>query len=68
MPFAYKDLRGRIIAVYGTLGAFAEALGMSRTTLSNKMTNKVPITQEEMTVWSQMLNIPKEQFGNFYFN
>ncbi len=40
MKFEYLKLRGRIIEKYGTIGAFADEVGISRTQMSKKLQGK----------------------------
>ena len=65
--YEYRKLKGRIVEKYGTMGAFAEALGLSKQSLSLKMTGKVGLSQEDIELWSELLDIPQEDYGIFYF-
>ena len=65
--YEYRKLKGRIVEKYGTMGAFAEALGLSKQSLSLKMTGKVGLSQEDIELWSELLDIPQEEYGIFYF-
>ena len=65
--YEYRKLKGRIVEKYGTMGAFAEALGLSKQSLSLKMTGKVGLSQEDIELWSGLLDIPQEEYGIFYF-
>ena len=53
----YPKLKGRIIEKYGTQRAFADALGIDKATLSNKMTGKNMFSQEEILLSMELLNI-----------
>ena len=67
MCFDYSKLKGRIIEMYGNQGAFAVALGVSKNTLSKKMQNKIRFTSSDIIKITEMLNIPKEEIGNYFF-
>ena len=65
--YEYRKLKGRIVEKYGTMGAFADALGLSKQSLSLKMTGKVGLSQEDIELWSELLDIDQEDYGVFYF-
>jgi hypothetical protein len=67
MPYKYSKLRGRIIEKFGTLGNFAEAIGLSRVSVSSKMQCKTGFSQEDIELWSSLLDIDKKDIGSFYF-
>lgn len=55
---SYMKLRGRIREKFGTQAAFAEAMGMSETTISAKLTRKTDWTRTEMEKACDLLDIP----------
>lgn len=65
--YEYKKLKGRIIEVYGTRKAFAQALNLSENSLSLKLNGKTNISQEDIIKWSKLLNISSDEYGSFYF-
>ena len=67
MAYTYNRLRGRIIEKFGTQGKFAEAIGRSRVSVSEKMTGKSGFSQEDIELWSDKLDIKSEDIGLFYF-
>lgn len=67
MSYTYNDLRGRIIAKYGTQGKFAEKLGISRNSMSKKMNCETGFSQEDIIVWSELLDIKPEEYGVYFF-
>lgn len=67
MGFEYNELRGRIVAKFGTIEKFADSLGVSQETLSKKLNNKVAISQKEVVEWSSMLGIASEDIGAIFF-
>lgn len=46
--FDYSKLKGRVIEKVGSLKRYAELLNISDTSISNKLNNKVPFTQDEI--------------------
>lgn len=67
MKYDYSQLRGRIRTKYGTESKFAEIIGINRTTLSLKLTGKIPFTQEDITRIIAALDIPTGQVGTYFF-
>lgn len=65
--YQYRKLIGRIIEVYGTRKAFADALGMSENSLSLKLNGKTRFSQEDIVEWSKLLDISQDEYGSFYF-
>lgn len=63
----FTKLRGRIIAVFGTHGAFARELGVSRTTLSAKLNGKVDWDGPEIARACALLGIPLSQAWEYDF-
>lgn len=67
MAFDYRKLKGRIIAKYGSQLNFADAYGISENTLSLKMRNKVRFTSDDIIAISDMLDIPENEIGSYFF-
>ena len=67
MAFDFSLLTGRIIAVFGSRQAFAEAVGISKGTLSMKLNNRSRITFEEVIKWAELLSIDPEEIGLYFF-
>ena len=67
MPYTYSKLRGRIVEKYGTLTAFAEKIAISTNSLSKKMTGKTGFSQEDIRVWSELLDIDPSEYGEYFF-
>lgn len=67
MAMNYDKLRGKIREVFHTQEAFAEALGISKTSLSKKLNGSVYFTQDEMNRSCELLNIPKEFIPVYFF-
>ena len=64
-PFA--ELRGLIIAKYGTHAAFAREIPMSRTTLSAKLNGKVDWQGPEIARTCVLLGIPLSRAHEYDF-
>ena len=67
MAYTYNKLRGRIIEKYTTQGVFAEKIGLSETSVSNKMTGKSGFNQEDIVKWCETLEIPLDEAGQYFF-
>lgn len=63
----YGKLRERIRAVCGTIGAFADALGKDRSTVSNKLNGLSPWTQPDIEETCRILDISIEEVGEYFF-
>lgn len=63
----YSKLRGRIVEKYGSQINFAKAMGMSETTLSYRMTGKLPWSQDEMVMAMDLLAVPIEEVADYFF-
>ena len=66
--FKYTKLRGRIVEKYGTQGRFAEAIGISENSLSKKMNCITGLSQDDILLWSDLLDIDKSEFGDFFYS
>lgn len=67
MAYDYSKLSGKIREVFVTNGKFAKAMGLSERTVSLKMTSKVGWKQEEMDKAMNLLGIPCEEVGTYFF-
>ena len=67
LPYTYNKLRGRIIEKFGSQEKFAEKIGISKNSLSLKMTGKTGISQLDIERWSELLDIDKTEFSDYYF-
>lgn len=68
MAFDFSKLRGRIVEKFGTCAAFADAVGIPKSALSARLSNKIAIDSDEMMVWSQphLLDIPLEEVHVYF--
>ena len=69
MAFDYSKLRGRIIEKFGSLSAFAIAIGKPLNTISRKLNGGIGISMQDIREWSEedMLDIPAEQYHVYFF-
>ena len=55
---SYTKLRGKIVEVYRTQSAFADALGINKATLNGKLNNRSQWTADEIANACDLLGIP----------
>ena len=67
MEFDFSFLTGLIIAKYGSRQAFASALGISKCSLSNKLSNKTAFSPVEIRRSCDLLGIAPEDIGKYFF-
>lgn len=67
MAFNYNKLRGKIREVFGRQEDFAEAIGMSKGTLSQKLNNVVEFRQEEMMKAVKLLGLTNGDINEYFF-
>lgn len=67
MNCTYNKLRGRIVEKYGTQAKFAQAIGISTNAMSNKMTCKTGMSQEDIEAWSTLLDINRNSYWDYFF-
>ncbi len=67
MAFDYSKLKGKIREIFNTQNAFAEAMGMSTTSLSAKLNNKIVFSQKEIENAVKLLKIKKEEIPAYFF-
>ena len=63
----YGKLRELIRAKFGTIEAFAEAMGMSRSALSRKLNGLSAWSQSEIEKACSLLGISITQVGEYFF-
>ena len=63
----YGKLRERIKIIFGTIGAFAEAVGKDRSTISNKLNGLVPWTQTDIEETCKVLDISIGEVSEYFF-
>lgn len=67
MARSYNKLRGRIVEKFGSQGAFAEKLGISRQWVSMKLNNKSEFSQSEILKWCDVLEISEREIVDYFF-
>lgn len=65
--YEYRKLSGRIVEKFGTRKKFAEALGISESSMSLKMTGRTGFSREDMLRWGELLDIDVSDFGDYFF-
>ena len=66
MRFNYAKLKGRIKEKYGTQEGFANAIGISPTTISFKINGKAKWQQDEIVKAAKLLEIQKKRLLNIF--
>ena len=64
---SYAKLRGRIRENFGTQDKFAEAMGMNKSTLSQKLNARVEWSRLEVEKACQLLDIDMSEIGAYFF-
>lgn len=67
MKFNYSKLLGRIKEKGFTQESLAVAIGISVATMSLKLNNKAFFTQPEICKISDLLDIPVDRIGEYFF-
>ena len=67
ITFDFSELRGLIVSRYGTCAKFAEATGLSRSQLSDRLRNKIRFLPDEVCTACDLLGIPAEEIGKYFF-
>lgn len=65
--YDYRKLRGRIKECYDTQNAFAAALGISRSALSQRLLNKAAFSQREILKACDLLRIEDSDIRAYFF-
>lgn len=68
VKFDYRRLRGRIREVFGTETKFAKKLGISRTSMSQRMNNASEFSATEILNASRLLEIPAADIPDYFFS
>lgn len=67
MEFDYCKLRGKIKEVFGTQDNFAEGLGISHVSLSQRLNNARQFSQKEIKKSCLVLGISPEDIPAYFF-
>ena len=66
--YTYSKLKGRIIEKFGSQKAFCRAINRPENTVSRKLNNIIPFSQDDIREWSETLNIDVSEYGIYFFN
>lgn len=65
--FDFSRLLGRVIECYGTRQRFAEAIGLTPTTIGSKLDGERMWTQDEIITACDLLSIPYNDIPGYFF-
>lgn len=65
--FDYSKLKGRIVECYKNQSNFARVMRLSERTISLKLNNRVPFTDQDIAKWCSKLKIPLEKVDLYFF-
>lgn len=63
----FKRLRVRFVELDMKQGEVADAAGMAHSTMTARMKGYQPWTSWEIQRVAEVLNIPREQYGDYFF-
>jgi hypothetical protein len=63
----YEALRRRILGKFGSLGAFADSMGFTASTLSCKLNGKSDWTRAEIEKAAELLELTPEEVLEYFF-
>ena len=66
--FNFNKLRGKIKEKYNTQKYFSNAVGIGRTTLSERLNSKSYFTNKEIVIICNSLDIPFQEIHLYFFN
>lgn len=62
-----QKLKGRIVEKCGSQRAFAEKIGVTEQTITNKITGKSQFDLNDVVTWCNALEIPKADVCDYFF-
>lgn len=62
------DLKGKIVAKFGTQEKFAKSLGVTPATVTMKLQNKREMSRSDIARWSELLGILPEDIPKYFFS
>lgn len=65
--YEYRKLKGRIVEKFGTQEKFAQHIGKSTVTVSQKLNCIKGFSQKDIEEWAVELDIPKEEYASYFF-
>lgn len=67
IKYDYNKLKGRIKEYFDTQEKFGKEIGLSATSIYNKLNNKVPFTQDEIFNSILLLKISQNEIQEIFF-
>ena len=67
MAYTYLKLKARIVEIYGNQSRFAQAMNISETTVSNKMSGRTEFSKNDMVTWGKALKIKVNEYPDYFF-
>lgn len=67
MAWNYNKLRGRIKEIFGTQDNFAEAIGIGKVSLSQRLNNKLEFSQNEILKSCEALQLDYSEIPVYFF-
>lgn len=64
--FDYSDLSKKIKNSYGSIAKFAKAMGYSKSSICQKLNNKIDWSQKDMVNAAYLLGISESEIGHFF--
>ncbi len=65
--YDYSSLKKRMNDYRYSVRSLAESIGITRVSLSNKLNNHLPFTQDEIFKISKLLDIDYNQIAHYFF-
>lgn len=63
----YQKLKGRIVEICGSQRAFADKIGVTEQTITNKITGKSQFDLNDVITWCKALEIAREDIADYFF-
>lgn len=67
ITYNYSKLLGKIKEIYNTQEKFANALGIGRVSLSQRLNGKLEFSQNEILMATELLSIKKKDIPLYFF-
>lgn len=62
-----QKLRGKIIEIFGSQGAFAKAIGKTEQSVTAKLNGRSQFSQGDIVEWSNALMLGVNDVGSYFF-
>ena len=62
-----SKLKGKIVEVFGTQGAFAKEIKRSQAFVSGVLNGKAYLEQRDIDLWAELLGIPGKELTAYFF-